>query len=44
MLMRGRALVVPILEGPYEAGHNLPVNELIKETIDWFDRHLGPVR
>ena len=29
---------------PYESGHNLPLNGLIKETIAWFDRHLGPVR
>ena len=28
----------------YDSGHNLPVNERIKETIAWFDRHLGPVR
>jgi formylglycine-generating enzyme required for sulfatase activity/predicted esterase len=28
----------------YEGGHNLPVNEGIKETLDWFDRHLGVVR
>jgi dienelactone hydrolase len=28
----------------YESGHNLPVNDRIKETIAWFDRHLRPVR
>lgn len=28
----------------YDSGHNLPVNDRIKETIGWFDRHLGPVR
>ena len=28
----------------YESGHNLPVNDRIKDTIAWFDRHLGPVR
>lgn len=28
----------------YEAGHNIPRNELIKETLDWLDRYLGPVR
>ena len=28
----------------YDAGHNLPQNQMIKETLDWFDRHLGAVR
>jgi dipeptidyl aminopeptidase/acylaminoacyl peptidase len=28
----------------YETGHNIPRNELIKETLDWFDRYLGPVK
>jgi len=28
----------------YETGHNIPRNELIKETLDWLDRYLGPVR
>jgi len=28
----------------YDVGHNLPTNEMIKETLDWFDRYLGPVR
>jgi dienelactone hydrolase/predicted Ser/Thr protein kinase len=28
----------------YESGHNLPVNDRIRETIAWFDRHLAPVR
>jgi dipeptidyl aminopeptidase/acylaminoacyl peptidase len=28
----------------YETGHNLPVNEAVRETLDWMDRHLGPVR
>jgi cephalosporin-C deacetylase-like acetyl esterase len=27
----------------YETGHNIPRHELIKETIDWLDRYLGPV-
>jgi hypothetical protein len=28
----------------FEAGHaDYPVNELIKELLDWFDRYLGPV-
>jgi dienelactone hydrolase len=25
----------------YDTGHNLPPNEAIKETLDWFDRYLG---
>jgi cephalosporin-C deacetylase-like acetyl esterase len=28
----------------YETGHNLPINETVKETLDWLDRYLGPVR
>jgi len=28
----------------YEGGHNIPRNELIKETLDWLDRYLGPVK
>jgi predicted Ser/Thr protein kinase len=28
----------------YDTGHGLPVNEAIKETLAWFDRHLGPVK
>jgi cephalosporin-C deacetylase-like acetyl esterase len=27
----------------YETGHDIPRNELIKETLDWLDRYLGPV-
>ncbi len=27
----------------YETGHNIPRNELIKETLNWFDQYLGPV-
>jgi hypothetical protein len=27
----------------YETGHNIPRNELIKETINWLDEYLGPV-
>ena len=28
----------------YPASHVVPRNELIKETLDWLDRYLGPVR
>ena len=28
----------------YATGHNIPRNELIKETLDWLDRYLGPVK
>lgn len=28
----------------YEAGHNIPRIELIKETLAWLDRYLGPVK
>ena len=28
----------------YETGHNIPRNELIKETLDWLDRYLGPAK
>ena len=27
----------------YDTGHNVPQAEMIKETLDWLDRHLGPV-
>jgi formylglycine-generating enzyme required for sulfatase activity/tRNA A-37 threonylcarbamoyl transferase component Bud32/dienelactone hydrolase len=27
----------------YDTGHNLPRTEMIKETLDWLDRTLGPV-
>jgi len=27
----------------YEAGHFVPRDQLIRETVDWYDRHLGPV-
>jgi formylglycine-generating enzyme required for sulfatase activity/dienelactone hydrolase len=27
----------------YETSHSLPKNELIRETLAWFDRYLGPV-
>jgi formylglycine-generating enzyme required for sulfatase activity/dienelactone hydrolase len=27
----------------YESGHFVPRNQLIKETLDWLDRYLGPV-
>jgi len=26
----------------YETGHNIPRNELIKETLNWLDQYLGP--
>jgi cephalosporin-C deacetylase-like acetyl esterase len=28
----------------YETDHFIPRNELIKETLDWLDRYLGPVK
>jgi pimeloyl-ACP methyl ester carboxylesterase len=28
----------------YETGHDIPRNELIKESLDWLDRYLGPVK
>jgi formylglycine-generating enzyme required for sulfatase activity/cephalosporin-C deacetylase-like acetyl esterase len=28
----------------YETGHDIPRNEQIKETLDWLDRYLGPVK
>jgi formylglycine-generating enzyme required for sulfatase activity/cephalosporin-C deacetylase-like acetyl esterase/predicted Ser/Thr protein kinase len=28
----------------YDTAHNVPRNEMIKETLNWFDRYLGPVR
>jgi eukaryotic-like serine/threonine-protein kinase len=28
----------------YESGHDIPRNEMIKETLDWLDRYLGPVK
>jgi len=28
----------------YETGHNIPRNEMIKETLNWLDRYLGPVQ
>ncbi len=28
----------------YETGHFVPRNQLIKETLDWLDKYLGPVR
>ena len=27
----------------YDTGHNIPRNELIKETLNWLDEYLGPV-
>jgi cephalosporin-C deacetylase-like acetyl esterase len=28
----------------YETGHDIPRNEMIKETLNWLDRYLGPVK
>ncbi len=28
----------------YDTGHTIPRNELIKETLDWFDKYLGPTQ
>jgi eukaryotic-like serine/threonine-protein kinase len=28
----------------YETGHDIPRNDLIKETLEWLDRYLGPVK
>ena len=28
----------------YETGHNVPRNELIKESLNWYDQWLGPVQ
>ena len=28
----------------YDTGHNLPPNESIRETLDWFDKYLGAPR
>jgi len=28
----------------FEGSHNIPRTELIKETLNWFDRYLGPVK
>jgi cephalosporin-C deacetylase-like acetyl esterase/predicted Ser/Thr protein kinase len=28
----------------YDTGHDVPRNELIKESLDWLDRYLGPVK
>jgi pimeloyl-ACP methyl ester carboxylesterase len=28
----------------YDTDHNLPRNEMIKETLNWLDKYLGPVR
>jgi serine/threonine protein kinase/formylglycine-generating enzyme required for sulfatase activity/cephalosporin-C deacetylase-like acetyl esterase len=27
----------------YETGHDIPRDQMIKETLDWLDRYLGPV-
>jgi len=28
----------------YETGHNIPRPDLIRESLDWLDRHLGPAQ
>jgi len=28
----------------YETGHNIPRPEMVRETLDWLDRYLGPAR
>jgi eukaryotic-like serine/threonine-protein kinase len=28
----------------YDTGHNIPRPELIRESLDWLDKHLGAVR
>jgi hypothetical protein len=28
----------------YEAGHAIPFKEFVRESTDWLDRYLGPVR
>jgi hypothetical protein len=27
----------------YDTGHDIPRNEIIKETLNWLDEYLGPV-
>ena len=28
----------------YDTGHHVPRSEMIKETLNWLDRYLGPVK
>jgi len=28
----------------YDTAHNVPRNEMIKESLNWFDRYLGPIK
>ncbi len=28
----------------YDSGHDIPRGEMIKETLNWLDRYLGPVK
>ena len=28
----------------YDTGHDIPQSEVIKETLNWLDRYLGPVK
>jgi len=27
----------------YDTGRDIPTNALVKESLEWFDRYLGPV-
>jgi eukaryotic-like serine/threonine-protein kinase len=28
----------------YDTSHNIPRQEMIRETLDWLDRHMGPMQ
>lgn len=28
----------------YDTGHDIPYSEIVKETLSWLDRYLGPVK
>jgi hypothetical protein len=52
-LLPPRDVADPVLRGTapadkrhliYEGGHDVPRTELIKESLGWFDKYLGPVR
>jgi hypothetical protein len=30
--------------GPFSSGHNMPRNDLIKDSLSWLDQYLGPTR
>ena len=36
-------LVTASAASAYDTGANVPQAEMIKETLDWLNRHLGPV-